>query len=114
MHIESFRNYCLSLPEVEEKMPFEKFFHGRHSLLAFYARGKMFCYFDIDAFDLCTLRCPEAQINELKARYQSVGKPYNGDPRHWIGICPGGDMPDDVLKALVRQSYELAIGIKPL
>ena len=35
MNIEELRQYCLSLPESVEKLPFERFFRGRHSILAF-------------------------------------------------------------------------------
>lgn len=42
MDIEGFRTYCLSLPGSEEKTSFEKFFHGKHSFLAFYVNEKCF------------------------------------------------------------------------
>lgn len=106
MDIESFRNYCLSLGEVEERLPFEKFFRGRHSFLAFYAGGRMFCFFDIDRFDCCTLKCPPAEVEPLKEAYQAVGKPYNCSPKHWISVRLGGDVDDALLRRLVRQAYE--------
>lgn len=34
MNIEELRDYCLSLPDTAEKMPFEVFFHNYESLLA--------------------------------------------------------------------------------
>ena len=47
MNIEELRQYCLSLPESVEKLPFERFFRGRHSILAFYTAGHIFCFIDI-------------------------------------------------------------------
>lgn len=110
MNIEEFREYCLSFPETEEKMPFEKFFHGKHSFLAFYVHGRIFCFFDVDRFDECTVKYPPQRIGELKAAYQSVGKPYNLNPVYWISVRFGEDMPDGVLKQVVRQSYETVAG----
>lgn len=45
MNIEELRDFCLSLPDTEEKMPFEAFFRNHESLLAFYVGG----HIDIDA-----------------------------------------------------------------
>lgn len=113
MDIETFRDYCLSLPGSSEKMPFDKFFHGKHAFLAFYAAGRMFCYFDIDAFDCCNIRCRPEQIGELEARYMAVERPYNLSPEHWISVRFDGDVPDEELKRLVRQSYEIALDLRP-
>lgn len=110
MDIESFRNYCLSLPGSSEKMPFEKFFRGKHSFLVFHVNGRMFCFFDIDKFDRCNIRCSPERIAELEATYEAVGRPYNLSPEYWIGVRFDADMPDDELKRLVRQSYEMARG----
>lgn len=107
MDIEVFRTYCLSFSGSEEKMPFEKFFHGKHAILAFYVNGKMFCYFDIDKFDQCTIKCDREEIGELTATYVSVVPPYNCNPKYWISIKFNDDMPDLEIKRLVRQSYEI-------
>lgn len=107
MNIEDFRAYCLSLPDSNEKTPFEKFFHGRHSFLAFYVRGKMFCYFDIDKFDRCTIKCMPEEIEELTEAYESVTPPYNCNPKYWISIKFNGDMSDSEIRRMVRQSYEI-------
>ena len=107
MNIEEFRNYCLSFPGAEERMPFEKFFHGKHSFLAFYVQGKMFCYFDIDKFDQCTIKCPPEEIGELEATYAAVTRPYNLSPKNWISVSFNQDVPDSKIRELVRQSYDI-------
>lgn len=109
MDIENFRNFCLSLPGSTEKMPFEKFFRGRHSFLAFYVSGRMFCYFDIDKFDRCNIRCEPEQIGQLEAAHDDVGKPYNLNPKHWISVAFNGDVTDAELIWLVRRSYDIAL-----
>ncbi len=106
MNIEEFREYCLSLPETTEKMPFQSF-QAAKSMLAFYINGHIFCYFDIDKFDECTIKCKPSEISMLEEKYSSVGAPYNMSHKYWIGIKFNSDMPDNKIFELVRQSYEL-------
>lgn len=108
MNIEDFRSYCLSFPDVEERMPFERFFRGKHHFLAFYVQGKMFCYFDIDKFDQCSIKCLPEEIEELAATYDSISRPYNSNPKYWISVKFHGDVPDKELMQLVKLSYEIA------
>lgn len=69
----------------------------------------MFCYFDINTFDICTIKCDPDKIPELKEKYQGIGKSYNGNPKYWISVAFNSDVPDTKLKELVRQSYELVV-----
>lgn len=107
MNIEEFRDYCLSLPDVTEATPFEKFSRGKYTILVFYVGGHMFCYFNIDDFKFITIKCDPAHMAELKERYQAIGEPFNGDKRYWISVEVNQDVDDDNLRMLVRQSYEL-------
>ncbi len=106
MNAEEFRDYCLSLPGTTEKMPFQSF-QAAKSILAFYINGHIFCYYDIDKFDECTIKCAPMDIPILEERYSSVGTPYNMNPKYWIGVKFNSDMPDNKLLELVRQSYEI-------
>ena len=46
------------------------------SILVFYVGTKMFCFFDINKFDKCTLKCNPNEIEQLKANYQAVEDPF--------------------------------------
>lgn len=107
MDIETFRDYCLSLPGVTEATPFEKFSRGRFTILVFYVSGHMFCYFNIDDFSEITVKCDPSRIDELKASHEAVVDPYNGNKRHWIGVRLGMDLDDDQILQLVNDSYHL-------
>lgn len=109
MNIEDLRKYCLALPEVTEKMPFEAFFHNHESLLAFYAGKHIFCMADIETNDECTIKCAKERIAELEEHFAAIGKPYNFSPDHWISIKFNGDVSDSMLLDLVRDSYNLVI-----
>lgn len=111
MNIEEFREFCLSLPGSSEKMPFRAF-RAAQSILAFYVNGKIFCFFDIDRFDACTVKCAAGPIDELKARYAAVGPPYNMSRKYWISIRFNDDMPDRRIKELVSESYDSVSGKK--
>lgn len=106
MNIEEFREFCLSLPDASEKMPFGAFRWAK-DILAFYVKGKMFCFFDIGKFDKCTIKCDPLIIDELKAKYNAVGAPFNLSLKYWISIQFNDDMPDKELKRLCGESYNI-------
>lgn len=110
MNIEEFREFCLSLPDVTEKMPFGAFRWAK-DILAFYTKGKMFCFFDISKFDKCTIKYDPMVIDELKANYNAVDVPFNSSLKYWISIQFNDDMPDNEIKELCEKSYYL-IGTK--
>ena len=58
-------------------------------------------------FDKCTLKCNPDEIVQLKADYQAVEDPFNLSKKYWVGIRFNEDMPDDKIKAYVKQSYDL-------
>lgn len=106
MNCETFREFCLTLPGVTGKMPFQAFSAAR-SILAFYVGNKIFCYFDIDKFDACTIKCAPDGIDELKGRFHAVNMPYNMNRRYWISIRFNDDMADREIKYWVRKSYDI-------
>lgn len=106
MNIEEYRDYCLSLgTDVEEKLPFQKFKSGE-GVLVFYVCGHMFSFFDCNDFSVISLKCQPERIDELKAQYDCIGKPYNESPKYWIGINPH-TAEDELLKELTKISYDI-------
>lgn len=106
MDIEAFRAFCLSFPDTHEGMPFQGFFKNSRSILVFYIGKKMFCFFDIDKFDNCTMKCDPQAIEELR-EHKGIQKPFNLSWKHWISVALDGTVSDDMLKKLVTKSYEL-------
>lgn len=106
MNIENYRDYCLSLDaEVEEKLPFQKF-KGGDGVLVFYICGHMFSFFDCNEYSVISLKCQPERIEDLKMQHDCIGNPYNESSKHWIGINPN-TAPDDLLRDLTRNSYEI-------
>ena len=106
MNIEDYRDFCLSLGEdVEEKLPFTAFRYAS-GVLVFYVSGHMFSFFDCDNCSVITLKCQPERIEDLKARFDCIGKPFNESSKYWIGI-DASTVPDDILRDLTRNSYEI-------
>lgn len=106
MNCEDFRHYCMPLPDVTEKMPFQKFASAKN-ILAFYINGHIFCFYDIEKMDECTVKCPSEQVETLKANYKGITDPYNLSHKYWIGDHFDTDVPTDEILRLVRQSYDI-------
>ena len=107
MDLIEFRDYCLSLGEVTEKMPFGKFARRYESILAFYTLGHMFCFIDIDDFSYVNVKSTPEEVEQIRMTHTSVGRPINQNLRHWIQLEFNGDIPDNVIYRLVSRAYEL-------
>ena len=106
MNIEDLRTYCLSLGDnIEERMPFQAF-KAAQGVLAFYVCGHIFCFTDINSYEVITVKCQPGRIDSLTERYDGIVAPYNMSPKHWIGINPH-IVDDELLKELVANSYHL-------
>lgn len=100
MNIESFREYCLSLPFTTEDMPFDD------TVVVFRLKGKIFACICLDKPDIVVLKCDPVRALELRAVYDCVEGAYHWDKRYWNQIRLSGNMDDDLLKELVRHSFE--------
>ncbi len=107
MDIERFREYCLSLGEVTEKTPFGKFAARFSSILVFYVCDHMFCLIDMDSFNSVTVKSDPERIAELHATRTSCSSHSNMSARYWIQLDLGGDITDEEVLQLVRQSYDI-------
>ncbi len=106
MNVEEFRDFCLSFPDTQEGMPFEGFFKNSRSILVFYVGKKMFCLFDLNKFDRCTIKCDPGLIDELR-EHEGINKPFNLSPKHWISVDLNGDVSWELIQDLVTKSYKL-------
>lgn len=108
MNVEDFRDFCLSFPNTREGMPFGGFFHNSRSILVFYVGKRMFCLFDLEKFDRCTLKCDPMLIDVLR-EHEGIDKPFNLSPKHWISVDLKGKVTLELIKDLVTDSYKLVV-----
>ena len=110
MNAESLRAYCLSFEGVTDKMAFTKASaEYDRNLLAFYVKEKWFCFFNVDEFDFCTLKCDPAESKKLQDKYEGITPGYHMNKKHWISIHFNKDVPVNLIKTLLKNSYELVV-----
>lgn len=105
MNIEEFREFCLSLGEVEEKLPFAKM-PGGESVLVFYVCGHTFCYCDLNDFSAVNLKCQPERIQELRESSDAFRDPDHMSSKYWIGVQVNR-VPSTLLKELTQNSFEI-------
>ena len=106
MDLVEFREYCLSHEDVTERMPFGKFAKRYDSILAFYVRGHMFAFIDLDDFSWVNVRSTPEGIADIRDKYDSVANPLNQSLRYWVSLKFDGDIPDEAIYRFVRLSYD--------
>ncbi|MDD6209933.1 MAG: MmcQ/YjbR family DNA-binding protein [Bacteroidales bacterium] len=108
MDVEEFREYCLSLNGVYEKMPFlnvsDKY---SRDVLCFYVGSKWFCYVNIEVFDRCCLKSTPEDAIVLRERYVGVQPAWHMNKRMWNDVYFNGDVPDSKIRELVKRSYDI-------
>jgi predicted DNA-binding protein (MmcQ/YjbR family) len=110
MNIEEFRNYCLSLNGVTEKMPFQNSNTDYdRNLLVFSIGDKWFCFVNVDIFDFCNLKSTPDISAELQAEYEAVRPGYHMNHHHWISVYFNHDMPDKRILELVHEAYRCVL-----
>jgi predicted DNA-binding protein (MmcQ/YjbR family) len=105
MHIEAFREYCLSKKGVTEGFPFGD------DTLVFKVGGKMFALTGLnsDKFEV-NLKCEPERALELRASYHSVRPGYHMNKTHWNTVDFGsGELNNKLLTELIDHSYNLVL-----
>ncbi len=103
MHIEAFRDYCLSKAGTSEDFPFDR------NTLCFKVMGKLFALTDVDHFKSVNLKCDPEKALELRETYSAVCAGYHMNKRHWNTIAMDGSIPDILLCEWIDHSYELVV-----
>jgi predicted DNA-binding protein (MmcQ/YjbR family) len=103
MNVESFRDYCLAKPGVTEGFPF-----GPETLV-FKVMGKLFALTNVDAFDSVNLKCDPEYAIELRETFQGVKPGYHMNRKHWNTVSVESDVPEQLLKEMIDQSYDLVV-----
>ncbi|MEI7675599.1 MAG: MmcQ/YjbR family DNA-binding protein [Bacteroidales bacterium] len=104
MNIEQLREYCLSLPEAEEGMPFDD------SILVFKVCGKLFVLTSLFETPLfVNLKCDQERAIELREQFECVEAGYHMNKKMWNTITMTDEMSDAEVKKWIRHSYEEVI-----
>ena len=103
LDIVDFREYCLSLPEVEECLPFDEV------TLVFKVGGKMFAVVGLDNPIGFVVKCDPERAILLRDRYEQVKAAFHFNKRHWNSLRFEGRMSDEQLRREILHSYLLVV-----
>jgi predicted DNA-binding protein (MmcQ/YjbR family) len=107
MDLETFRNYCLSLPGVTEGFPFGE------TTLVFKVGEKIFALADAELFASVNLKCDPEHAIELRERYPAVIPGYHMNKKHWNTVENDGSIPAKLLLEWTKHSYDLVAASLP-
>jgi predicted DNA-binding protein (MmcQ/YjbR family) len=103
MNIETFREYCLAKPGVEEGFPF-----GPETLV-FKVMGKIFALTGLDETEFkVNLKCDPQRAVELREQFpESILPGYHMNKQHWNTVHFDHDLSSNLLCELTDHSYQL-------
>jgi predicted DNA-binding protein (MmcQ/YjbR family) len=104
MNVDSIRAYCLSFPNVTEKLQWE-------DNLCFKIAGKIFAMLGLDNLRLC-FKCTPETFAELIEREDIRPAPYVGRYK-WVLLDRLDAVNDSELEDLIRQSYDMVSSKAP-
>lgn len=108
MNIEEVREYCLSLGNVTECLPFDDV------SLVFKVENKMFLLLPLDALEPClSLKCSTDYVEDLRERFKAVEPAWHFNKKYWNTIYLERDMGDEDIKYWIRHSYREVIAKLP-
>ncbi len=103
MHIEDYRNYCLSLKGTSESLPFDE------KILVFKVMGKIFTLTNIELFEQINVKCDPEYAIELREKYDGVLPGYHMSKKHWNTVLINHDVSDKQIYEWVKDSYDLVV-----
>jgi predicted DNA-binding protein (MmcQ/YjbR family) len=103
------RKLCLGFPGAYEDFPFGP----GHSV--FKVEGKLFAISDLQASPLkVSVKCEPELAEQLRGSYPDAVAPgYHLNKRHWNTVLCDGPLPDEMLRDMVEDSYDLIVAAMP-
>ncbi|MCL2717934.1 MAG: MmcQ/YjbR family DNA-binding protein [Lachnospiraceae bacterium] len=107
--------YCLTLPSAYEDYPFDggeaHSDDGTWTMMRHKVNRKGFAHiYKRDGKLRINLKCDPFEADFLRQVFKDVTPGWHMNKTHWNTITPGGDVPENELKRMIEQSYDL---IKP-
>jgi predicted DNA-binding protein (MmcQ/YjbR family) len=103
LNLESIRDFALSLPDVEESLPFGP------DVLVYKTAGRMFLLLPLDTEDLrFNVKCEPERAIDLREHYPEAVLPgYHMNKTHWNTVVAGKGMRDAEVLEQIRHSHAL-------
>lgn len=108
MNPQELRAFCLSFNDVAEEFPF-----GPEASV-FKVAGKMFALSSLDASPLTVnLKCDPEIAVQLRAAHPEIVPGWHMNKRHWNTVTVDAKLPDQQVRELVEDSYDLVVAGLP-
>jgi predicted DNA-binding protein (MmcQ/YjbR family) len=102
------RACCLSFSGASEARPF-----GPETTV-FKVEGKMFALSWLDREPLeVNLKCEPQLAEQLREAHPAVRPGYHMNKRHWNTVAVDGSIPDQMLRDMIEDSYDLVVSRLP-
>jgi predicted DNA-binding protein (MmcQ/YjbR family) len=102
------RGHCLSFEGAEETFPF-----GPRTSV-FKVAGKMFALSQLGAESLrVSVKCEPELAEALRAANAAVLPGYHLNKRHWNTVIVDGSLPDEAVRDMIEDSYDLVVSKLP-
>jgi predicted DNA-binding protein (MmcQ/YjbR family) len=102
------RRWCIRQAGAIEDFPFGP----EHSV--FKVAGKMFALSALDRTPLeVSVKCEPELAVALRASYRAIRPGYHLNKRHWNTVTLDGSLPDQLVRDLIEDSYDLVVSALP-
>lgn len=102
------RAWCLRQPGAVEEFPF-----GPETAV-FKVAGKIFALSALEGTPLeVSVKCEPELAVQLRATYPAIRPGYHLPKRHWNTLTLDGSLPDELVRDLVEDSYDLIVSLLP-
>ncbi|MEU7716758.1 MmcQ/YjbR family DNA-binding protein [Streptomyces tibetensis] len=103
------RAFCLSFNAAVEDFPFSP------EISVFKVLGKLFALSSLDARPLtANLKCDPDDAVRLRGEYEGLIVPgWHMNKRHWNTVTVDGGLPDQLVRELIEDSYDLVVAGLP-
>ena len=99
---------CLALTGAGEEFPFDE------ANSVFKVAGKIFAISRLDGTPLrVSLKCDPEFAVQLRMTYSAITPGYHLNKQHWNTIVLDGSVPDDLVRDLIEDSYDLVVSKLP-
>ena len=103
------RAFCLSFNAAVEDFPFSP------EISVFKVQGKLFALSHLDTRPLqVNLKCDPDEAIRLRREHEGLIVPgWHMNKRHWNTVTVDGELPDQLVRELVEDSYDLVVAGLP-
>jgi predicted DNA-binding protein (MmcQ/YjbR family) len=102
------RKHCLSFPGAAETFPFAP------GTSVFKVEGKMFALSSLARRPLSvSVKCEPVLAEQLRQMHAAVTPGYHLNKKHWNTVMLDGSLPEEMVKDMVEDSYDLVVSGLP-